>query len=242
MAVAFHWSMVAYYAYADITYLKGMVHMNSQGKDPDDHSISRMFNGSLTYITLWNVMVQQVYFMMCCRENLLSRVSDGEKKEWSRRARQVILRSILFPTTFVVAIIYWTVYWRSPTLIFGDKLSELYPAWVDHTMHTFIVPIALLELYLSTTRERVSAEDGGKLKGWLTFNAFITTYSAVVIFGRLIRGVWPYPFLDPVNNGNPILFFIFLYVVGGFWYYVGQHLTHKIWRNQYDGRKRKHQL
>ncbi|XP_046405472.1 androgen-dependent TFPI-regulating protein-like [Ischnura elegans] len=240
MEVSFHWAMVAYYAYADITAIKGALQAHSfRSSDPEDMKTNRMIYGSFSYITIWNMCIQQLYFVMCCREHLLSK--EQKPTEKMRKARQVLLSSILFPTTFVVAMIYWYEYWKSPTLVYGDILARIYPFWMDHVMHTFIVPIALVAMYLSTTRER--AWGSGRLRGWLIYNAFLTFYITVVIIARLIRGIWPYPFLDPVNedsiNSSPWLFFLSLYAVGGIWYYIGLHLSRHILGSKPDGEKKR---
>lgn len=223
----FHWAVLAYYLCADATMIHGLINAHAlRGRPEDDPTTNRIVYGAHTYITIWNLIIQQVYFGMCCYDHLLSK-PDEEKHSPSKK-RKLMFRSVLFPTTCVVSTIYWWWYWKSPFLIFGDLLNEIYPWWVDHVMHTLIVPIATAELFLVYSPSTEKDNQGEyNVKGLMVYNAFITFYAAVVIVVRVIRGVWPYPFLDPANNGNPFYFFVSLYALGWMWYLVGLRLPQK---------------
>ncbi|XP_071443836.1 androgen-dependent TFPI-regulating protein-like [Hetaerina americana] len=223
----FHVGTLLYYIAVNAYIVAGMEHAYEKlGRPKDDPMVTRMLAGSATYFTVWNLLVQQVYFSLCCLEYLLElfpKALSPTAQEQMRTTRRIMLPTLLFPCSCEVVFNFWALYWVSPRLVFGDFLDVINPMWINHAIHTNILPIAVLEMLLRARSEGVW--DGGFLRDANKLNSFFTVYLVTVLVGYYRRGTWPYPFMDPLNG---LMFFglvALCYVMGWIWFSFGRCLN-----------------
>ncbi|KAF4519364.1 hypothetical protein B566_EDAN011370 [Ephemera danica] len=65
--------------------------------------------------------------------------------------KQRFFGSILLPSACLTAVNFWVIFWLVPHLMFDD-LVAFYPGFLNHSMHTLVVPLVLLELFLTPQR------------------------------------------------------------------------------------------
>ncbi|XP_046405410.1 androgen-dependent TFPI-regulating protein-like [Ischnura elegans] len=224
---AFHLGMVVYYAAVNIRIVMDMEHAYEKlGRPKGDPEVKRMLDGSATYFTMWNLVMQELYFTLCCTEYLFEyfpKALSPNMQEQLRSFRKMYLPVFLFPSSCEVVYTYWSRYAYSPPQVFGDILDAINPMWINHAIHSNIVPIAILELLLRARTEGVW--DGGQLNDTFKLFTLFTAYLATVLVGRHRRGCWPYPFMDSMDMKEFWAFTCFCYIMGWIYLCLGRGLT-----------------
>nr|XP_006134721.1 androgen-induced gene 1 protein-like isoform X2 [Pelodiscus sinensis] len=122
-----------------------------------------------------------------------------------------------------VAVTFWTLYAYDRELVYPKELDEINPSWLNHTMHTTILPLLFIELITCPHRYL------SKLKGMVGLSIFGTSYLTWVLWVNYASGIWAYPILEVLGiPGKVILFSISYLVMVGF-YLLGEHLTNYLW-------------
>ncbi|XP_071443603.1 androgen-dependent TFPI-regulating protein-like [Hetaerina americana] len=220
LGVAFHAAALAYYAYVDHVLTDGMgrVHL-AINLDPDDPEILRWRNGIPYYFTFWNLILHQIYFTCCCIDNVSECIpihGPIKLQRTARTLRRIMLSSILFPSAMLVVVNFWAMALYDPSMMFVQYLYSG-PAWVNHACHTFVLPIVLLEMYLRATTEEPWGK--GTHKTLLILHAFNLAYGITGAMSVVLRGCWPYPFLDMLSKGEILLFYAYIHITStlGLW-------------------------
>ena len=131
---------------------------------PEDISPTReKFGGHFKYLTFLNMCLQFLFFTNC--------IFADFSAENSRicKLRDIVFASAAFPIGIFVGVIFWSLWAIDRELIFSVRCVEnnktkfiiynqnnlelirfdgFFPAWLNHFMHTTVLPLQLGELYL----------------------------------------------------------------------------------------------
>eukprot|EP00057_Strongylocentrotus_purpuratus_P032473 XP_787760.1 PREDICTED: androgen-induced gene 1 protein [Strongylocentrotus purpuratus] len=136
--------------------------------------------------------------------------------------------SIAFPITLLVALMYWGIYAVDRELIYPERIQGIYPMWLSHCMHTYIVFILLIEAYLlkHTQPSRKSGMMGLLFVG--------LSYLLWMLYLGFVKDLWVYPFLQVLEG---IYFGIFVVVTALFLaglYFISERCNLALGKNKPD--------
>ncbi|KAJ8961628.1 hypothetical protein NQ314_005880 [Rhamnusium bicolor] len=92
----------------------------------------------------------QIFFLITAILDELARflnVSVDIKKRLGR-TRAFIFNTFVFPCSLLVMTIFWSIWHIDRELIFPKVVDDVYPTWLNHTLHTVIAIPLVIELLL----------------------------------------------------------------------------------------------
>nr|XP_054775500.1 androgen-induced gene 1 protein-like [Lytechinus pictus] len=199
LATIFHFVAFAYYCYV-YAYYKMEVDL----KLPHHNS----FGGDLKFLTVWCTLFQILYFFVCCVTDLI--LTSGSRTRIGQTflgLRDWFYCSVAFPITLLVGLMYWGIYAIDRELIYPVRIQDVYPMWLSHCMHTYIVFIMLLEAYL------LKHKQPSRKSGMLGLLVVGLSYLLWMLYLGFVKGLWVYPFLRELEG---IYFVIFVLVTASF--------------------------
>ncbi|RVE53592.1 hypothetical protein evm_001733 [Chilo suppressalis] len=107
--------------------------------------------------------------------------------------------SIIWPSTFVVFSLFWSVYSYDRQLVYPDFLDKVLSPISNHIMHTAILPLSLWEILF---QPRTTPRSHWRYLGHMTFHFLL--YLGTLIYTYVESGIWLYPILKEVY-GTPLL-------------------------------------
>ncbi|XP_017059399.2 androgen-induced gene 1 protein [Drosophila ficusphila] len=172
--------------------------------------------GKFKYMTFLGGIIQFVYYFLALTYDLV-RLSS------LRTLRDYMMASFVVPLSLTVSLTFWTLFAIDRESIYPVVLDLVYPGWLNHAMHTFVVVYALLELAI--THHRYPS----RMKGFIGLGLFMVGYLAWIHFVWWVTGIWVYPFLGGIPWFLRVGFFILVMVLGFVYYRLGEHINHVIW-------------
>lgn len=180
-------------------------------------------------------MLQTLYFAAAILNDLL-----GSNKNTQRNSPSIIKRIqdtlfiIAFPLAVYVASTFWAIYAYERELIFPRAFDAFFPAWLNQSMHTFILVFILIEL-LTSYRKYPS-----RVFGITLIVAFNVTYIWWVYNIYFKYEFWVYPILNVLDSYARIAFFFFSTLYSLALYVVGEKLNNVIWSKQLKEKAKSH--
>nr|XP_056708931.1 androgen-induced gene 1 protein isoform X2 [Euleptes europaea] len=132
---------------------------------------------------------------------------------------------LTFINLFVVTM-FWSIYIYDRELVFPKLLDNFIPPWLNHGMHTTVLPFVLIEM--RTTHH----EYPSRTCGLVAVCTFSVAYILWVCWIYHVTGVWVYPLLDYLGSGAKIIFFATVTGIINIFYLVGEVLNNCIWDTQ----------
>uniref|UniRef100_A0A5F8A0R1 Androgen induced 1 n=2 Tax=Macaca TaxID=9539 RepID=A0A5F8A0R1_MACMU len=126
---------------------------------------------------------------------------------------------------FVVAV-FWIIYAYDREMIYPKLLDNFIPGWLNHGMHTTVLPFILIEM--RTSHHQYPSRSSG-LTAICTFSV---GYILWVCWVHHVTGMWVYPFLEHIGPGARIIFFGSTTILMNFLYLLGEVLNNYIWDTQ----------
>ncbi|XP_038051419.1 androgen-induced gene 1 protein-like isoform X4 [Patiria miniata] len=198
--------------------------------DPD---IVKFFDGSAVYkcmyLTSWCAVFQLTYFFICCVSDLVA--SSGAHSPLTRKIaafRDWFLAAVAFPIGTLVVTVFWGLWAIDRELIFPKILDEFFPAWLNHVMHTTVLPILLLDMFL--VRHRYPS----KLTGILGLAVVALSYLSWILWLGFVADIWVYPFLKVMEGPVFVGFILTTSVLLLGMYLVGEKVSKVFWRGHTD--------
>lgn len=124
-----------------------------------------------------------------------------------------------FAVALYVGTVFWSLYSIDKKFIFPDNVEKLFPKWLNHVMHTMIIPFILIEFIFS--RRNYPPRHVGISIGLL----FMFGYVLWINFLYFTKNAWVYPFLNVLNWPSRILFYSFSVISGLIVYVLGEKLN-----------------
>jgi hypothetical protein len=193
-------------------------HMDVPTKHPDGQ-----YGGRLKYLTYWDLWIQFITFTIC----LLTDFKPNANRNTSKliQLRDSLYNCLAFPIGFFVVSSFWAIYFVDRELIFPTGIEKWYPIWLNHTTHTFIVPILLIENYL------VSHNRSAQTNGLTILITTITVYMLWILFIAETRGHWVYPVLEVLTWPLRVCFILGSGLLMIAFYYLGDILYSHTWKS-----------
>ncbi|XP_016999591.2 androgen-induced gene 1 protein [Drosophila takahashii] len=172
--------------------------------------------GKFKYMTFLGGLLQFGYYALALTYDLVRQRS-------LRRLRDYVLATYVVPLALTVGMTFWTLYGIDRESIYPELLDLVYPNWLNHTMHSFVVIYALVEL--GVTRHRYPE----RRRGFIGLGAFMAGYLMWIHYVWLSTGIWVYPFLGAIDWPLRILFFALILSLGFAYYLFGEHVNLVLW-------------
>ncbi|KAK4016666.1 androgen-induced gene 1 protein [Daphnia magna] len=197
-------------------------------KVPDDYAkISIDFAGRWKYLTFWNMVLQLFYFSFSIANDLLGSNSTNLKEQTAlQRVRDFLFGSLVFPLGMFVATTFWVLWAIDRELVFPVALDAFFPGWLNHIMHTSIVPLDFIELIFIP---KIFPKRSHALAG---LSALMLGYLAWVFFIAFKTDFWVYPVLAVLHWGYRLLFIAGLIILASTMYFSGEQLHYFVWGQQ----------
>ncbi|XP_070605211.1 androgen-dependent TFPI-regulating protein [Erythrolamprus reginae] len=229
-AVVLAWYVFFFYTSG---YVLGNVH-----KSPRPPGSFNPFWGSQwKYLSFLNVVLQVIFYAVSLLTSAVMLMKKERIATTLISLKGLIFSSLVFPLSSFVFVTFWSIYFYDRELIYPKYLDPIIPEWINHGMHTLILPLTLVEI-LVTHHQYPSV-----CKSLIIFGMVALAYQLWILYLFAKTGKWLYPlfkFLSPLG----IIVFLGIVVVSVFFYYIlGRFLNCLIWGNEVpalDVDKKKH--
>uniref|UniRef100_A0AAY4DZ11 Androgen dependent TFPI regulating protein n=1 Tax=Denticeps clupeoides TaxID=299321 RepID=A0AAY4DZ11_9TELE len=179
------------------------------------------YGGPWKYLTFLNLLVQVTFFGLAAVADLQP---SGKYLENSLRQSTDFLFSVFaFPMGMLVVLFFWSIFAYDRQLVYPEAMDTFFPPWMNHAMHTLVLPILLGEVLLQP-HVYPKTRNGIALLG-IAGMAYFTW----VMWVYLNVGMWVYPLLGLFSNSGLIGFFLFTLFVSVLLFLLGKGLNLCIW-------------
>ncbi|XP_073483524.1 androgen-induced gene 1 protein isoform X1 [Aquarana catesbeiana] len=188
------------------------------------------YGGSWKFLTFIDLVIQAVFFGICVLSDLsylLTKGSDSLEQERQlkklRFLRDWMLAVLAFPVGVFVVTMFWTLYIYDRELVYPKLLDNFIPPWLNHGMHTTVLPFILIEM--RTAHHQYPRRSCGLV----TVSCFAISYILWVCWVHHVTGIWVYPLLEHITSVAKIFFFFIVTVIINIYYILGEKLNSYIW-------------
>nr|XP_022325648.1 androgen-induced gene 1 protein-like isoform X3 [Crassostrea virginica] len=197
------------------------------------------FGGKFKYLTNWNFIIQTVYFGLCvandfCGTNV--RPSDKGQRCRLQRWRDNFLATVVFPVGMFVVLTFWGIYAVDRELVYPKELDKIIPSWLNHIMHTTILPFLLIDKFL------VYHQYPSRKIGFATLLSLALLYLSWILWVAFYANIWVYPILKVLNPHQKAVFIMAMLVFFMCLYLLGEFINKTFWgkeRNHLQAQKKK---
>lgn len=180
--------------------------------------------GRFKYLTIWNVILQSIYFTICLLNDVVgSNEISIKDKPLIHKIKDFMYASVAFPVAMFVGVTFWALMAVDRELVLPKALDPFFPTWLNHVMHTNIMIFTLLEM---VTSFHIYPKRSKGLTGLVAFMAMYLAWVHVIF---LKSGFWVYPVLDVLNWWQRIIFFLSCLFLQASFYFVGETLNKAKW-------------
>ncbi|XP_041040778.1 androgen-dependent TFPI-regulating protein-like [Carcharodon carcharias] len=184
-----------------------------------DHPLTGVFlyAGQWKYLTFLNLFLQTVLNGLCILADILGPVI------WILSLRDLFFSVLAFPVGTFVVTSFWLLFTYDRALVYPEDLDEFIPLWLNHAVHTVVLPLILLELF-NTSHQYPKRRTGLLLLGFVSIS-----YLLWVLWIYYAAGAWVYPLLGLFNRLGLVLFFAVSLLLVMSLYLLGEKLTLLAW-------------
>ncbi|XP_012395107.1 androgen-induced gene 1 protein-like [Sarcophilus harrisii] len=191
--------------------------------------MKRTFGGPWKYLTFLNQSLQIVLFVICVIHDVIYICNPTRRKGLPVHivnVRDWMFSVLVFPIGTFVVFTFWIFYAFDRKFIFNRELDGTSPSWINHFIHTTILPLLVIELIICPHKYP------SRKKGVLGLSIFASIYIIWILWINYTSGIWAYPLLENLNKSGLVVFFTSSYfgIVG--FYFLGAWLTKLIWDSE----------
>ncbi|XP_033099702.1 androgen-dependent TFPI-regulating protein-like [Anneissia japonica] len=187
--------------------------------------IPYQYGGKFKYLTIWCMLFQTVYFAGATITDLVLTSGPTVVGRKCSNIRDCFLASIAFPFAALVQTVFWILYSIDRELIFPASFDAIFPSWLNHIMHSVIIPFLVIEMYI------IRHSYPSRKNGILGCLAIGLSYLAWILFLGIVKNIWVYPVFRVISNAGFVAFILVSAVVLLCFYSVGQAIATKFWKN-----------
>ncbi|XP_021932812.1 androgen-dependent TFPI-regulating protein-like [Zootermopsis nevadensis] len=191
-----------------------------------DRYLTVMRDMGFRYFTVWNLIMQCVYFSACTGEHALRAVTGNDLpllRRW-QKLRESLFQALVFPTGLVVFSLFWTIYSYDRSLVYPAIVDEYVAPHVNHFMHTDVAVVVVLEMLLRPHHYHRRGMHLGLL--FLYCFSYLTCY----LYTYWTRGIWIYPLYYHLSWTQQILMnVVTTFIVPGVCYLLGEAIASALW-------------
>ncbi|XP_071769415.1 androgen-dependent TFPI-regulating protein [Centroberyx gerrardi] len=179
-----------------------------------------VYGGPWKYLTFLNLLLQMVFFGLAAVNDL----QPGKKSETVlNRCKDLLFSVFAFPVGMFVVLLFWMIFAYDRELVYPATIDAFFPPWINHSMHSFVLPILLGEVL-------VQPHVYPKTKhGLAALGVVGLAYLGWVIWVYVSVGIWVYPLLGLLSNAGLVGFFFFNMSVVTLLYLLGDKLNSCVW-------------
>ncbi|XP_062976767.1 androgen-induced gene 1 protein-like [Elgaria multicarinata webbii] len=184
------------------------------------------YGGPWKHLTFLNQVLQTILYSLCVLMDAVALCIPSQEKCVScllRPIRDFIFSAYVFPVGLFVAVAFWGLYAYDRELVYPRELDDINPSWLNHSMHTTILPLLFIELVICTHKYP------HRLKGVLGLFFFAATYVSWIIWVYHTSGIWAYPVLEVLSPNGMVVFFFVSFSIMVTFYFAGEQLTKWLW-------------
>ncbi|KAG5328322.1 AIG1 protein, partial [Acromyrmex heyeri] len=224
----FHLVSLAVYSFT-VYYTYNVLHF------PEYKKFNNFDPGQNKFLTVWNLILQTIFFLICLLNDLFGTNAINPKKSpFTRKLKDYFYASLGFPVVMFVGVTFWVLMFVDRELVLPKALDPYFPWWLNHLMHTMIMVTIMLEtIFVPRQYPKRSRSLGILVSFMLTYLVWIH-----VIYYK--SGIWVYPVMDVLTLPLRIMFFVVLLAFCVILYFVGETLNNIIWGNEYTKHKKSH--
>lgn len=193
----------------------------------------RTYGGKWKFLTFINLVIQTAFFGICVLTDLSSLLTRGSgNQEQERQLKKLIslrdwmLAIFAFPIGVFVVVMFWTIYAYDRELVYPKLLDNFVPGWMNHGMHTMVLPFILIQM--RTSHHAYPS----RRSGLATTCTVSVAYILWLCWVHHVTGMWVYPVLEHLGLGARIVFFGSGIILVSFIYLLGEVLNSYIWDTQ----------
>uniref|UniRef100_A0A3P9LU01 Androgen-dependent TFPI-regulating protein n=1 Tax=Oryzias latipes TaxID=8090 RepID=A0A3P9LU01_ORYLA len=99
-----------------------------------------VYGGPWKYLTFLNLVSLSAALFSSC-------LFPGKQTESPLKKCNDFLFSVFgFPVGMFVVLLFWTIFAYDRELVYPASIDSFFPPWINHAMHTFVLPISLGEV------------------------------------------------------------------------------------------------
>ncbi|XP_036447151.1 androgen dependent TFPI regulating protein 1 isoform X1 [Colossoma macropomum] len=202
------------------------------------HPGARSYGGRWKYLTFINLVMQTGFFGFCVLTDLIHTVLPSKSTRSGIPVFLITLRDgvftvLAFPVGTFVFSSFWSLYTYDRELVYPKYLDEIIPLWLNHAMHTVIMPLLLAQMYLQHHKHP------SRINGILGLALFASLYLAWVLWVRHVSGHWVYPIMAHLSPVGLVLFLGAASLSMAPLYLLGEKLNRVIWSTTGNQKKKK---
>ncbi|XP_074842009.1 androgen-dependent TFPI-regulating protein [Carettochelys insculpta] len=175
------------------------------------------------YLTVLNLVLQAVFYGVSFLADVLRLIKKLRSVKYIISCRDLLFSVLAFPVATFVFMSFWVLYTYNRELVYPKSLDGIIPMWLNHAMHTVVLPLALLEIF-ATPHCYPS-----KKKGLILLGLVSIAYLSWVLWIYSVTGEWVYPLFTLFSPLGLAAFFCSSLVLIVWIYNFGEFLNRMIW-------------
>ncbi|KAJ8372073.1 hypothetical protein AAFF_G00294870 [Aldrovandia affinis] len=188
------------------------------------HPGARLYGGRWKYLTFINLVMQTVFFGFCFLIDTIHLLIPTKRlPSLLIRIRDALFTILAFPVGMFVVLSFWSIYMYDRELVYPKFLDEVIPFWLNHALHTGVLPLLLVQLFLQPHQYP------GRAKGILALALFAGLYLTWVLWVHHASGIWVYPIMAKLSPVGLALFFAASALTMAPLYLLGERLSRARW-------------
>ncbi|CAL8275966.1 unnamed protein product [Boreogadus saida] len=196
------------------------------------------YGGKWKYLTFLNLVLQTLFFALCVLTDIVNLVfpatykRGGGFKSLLVKLRDDLFTMFAFPYATFVFSSFWSIYAVDRELVYPKVIDAIIPHWLNHAMHTIIVPLVLVQMYIQNHAY------ASRIKGATVMLFSGLLYMSWVLWVHHASGIWVYPFLNKLSLVTILLFFGICAGLQYLLYLLGEKISGRIWGHPGSQKKR----
>ncbi|XP_034980916.1 androgen-dependent TFPI-regulating protein [Zootoca vivipara] len=214
----FHGLALAWYVFL-------VAFINTVGTGPGDKKPENIvaYGGPWKFLTVINLVLQAAYFGISLLIDALVLMKQLRIAKSMFPFRDLIFGSLAFPVSMLVFVSFWTLFLYDRELVYPKSLDGILPLWLNHAMHTVILPLSLMDLFITPHRYP------SKRKGISVLAIGGTAYVYWLLWIYSVTGRWVYPIFEKLSVPGIGALFVVSTLVALFCYNTGEFVCRMIW-------------
>ncbi|KAJ1201681.1 hypothetical protein NDU88_005487, partial [Pleurodeles waltl] len=114
-------------------------------------------------------LLQTVFYGNALLADLLRPIGKLRGVKFITSCRDLLFSVLAFPVAMFVFTSFWGLYTYNRELVYPKGIDEFIPLWLNHAMHTAILPLTLLESF-AIPHHYLPKKSGLGLLGFFSFS------------------------------------------------------------------------
>uniref|UniRef100_A0A2K6UFF8 Androgen dependent TFPI regulating protein n=1 Tax=Saimiri boliviensis boliviensis TaxID=39432 RepID=A0A2K6UFF8_SAIBB len=178
-------------------------------------------------------LLQTIFYGVACLDDVLKRIRGRKDMTFLTAFRDLLFTTLAFPISTFVFLAFWILFLYNRNLVYPKALDTVFPMWLNHAMHTLILPITLTEVILR------QHSYPSKKTGLTLLAAGSFAYISRILWIYFETGTWVYPLLAKLSPVGLAAVFSLSYIFIASIYLLGEKLNHWKWGDMMQPRKKR---